>query len=69
MKGRRFTIVVEWQDGDVEDCDEITVTATNRAGATSAARKKWKETVGSEYPTCVVRKVYATTPEWRLGFD
>jgi len=69
MKGRRFTVVVEWRDGEVEDCDEVTVIATNRAGATSAAKKKWKKTVGRDYPTCVVLKTYAITPEWRLGFD
>jgi hypothetical protein len=69
MKRRRFRVVVEWQDGDVEDCDEISVVATNGAGATSVARKKWRQLIEKKYPDCRSKRLFVLTPERRRGLD
>ncbi len=54
---RTWTVVVGWKDGPVEDADEVTVVAGTAAGATSAARRIWRLTIGAEWPRCEIVEV------------
>jgi len=58
---RTWTVVVGWKDGPVEDADEVLVVAVNAAGAASAARKKWRMTVGIDWPSCEITDVQVLT--------
>lgn len=57
MRNRIFRAVVIWQDGDVEDADDIQVFATSEAEAKREATKKWRLTVGLTWPHCKMREV------------
>jgi hypothetical protein len=47
---RTFTVLVEWEDGDVFDADEVVVEAKSAAEAKRSARAVWSSTNGAKYP-------------------
>lgn len=59
MKPKRWTVLIDWSDGDVEDCDEFTVRAMSRAEAVSSAVKEWIEKT-KEWPTCELTAITVT---------
>lgn len=59
---RRWTVLVDWVDGPVEDSDEVVVTADTPAAAIAAARKTWRVTIGAEWPRCKMTAVTILTP-------
>jgi len=59
----RFTVIMYWQDGEVEDADEMVVTAATPQGAVQAARRRWRETVGQTHPHCRLVKAWILTAE------
>lgn len=65
----RYTIVCEWSDsGEVEDADEVVVVADSPASALAKARKKWRMTIGAEWPQCRLLRSFLLTPERRAEF-
>ena len=54
MRARIFRAFVFWNDGGVEDADEIEVLAVDEEAAKSAAMRRWRTTVGIRYPQCCV---------------
>ena len=62
---KRYRVVCEWvdaMDNDHTDSDEIQVRAASAASAISKARKKWRLTVGAEWPRCRLEKTWILTP-------
>lgn len=51
---RKHVVIIDWQDGDVEDADEIAVFADSPAAAIEKARRKWRLTIGADYPHCKI---------------
>jgi hypothetical protein len=60
---RRWIVIVDWVDGNVEDSDEIVVRARTAAGATSKARAVWSITNRAEWPLSQIQKVFVLTPK------
>jgi hypothetical protein len=61
----RYTVICEWSDSGnaVEDADEIVVVTDTPALAVEKARKKWRLTIGAEWPTCRLTNAFVLTPE------
>jgi hypothetical protein len=68
MAQRKFVVLVDWIDGDVEDSDEIVVFADDAERAVLAARRKWKMTIGAEWPHCRILQSKVLTRSRLLGF-
>lgn len=65
-----YRVVCEWADANgVEDADEVSVRAESATAACSKARAKWRLTIGAEWPSCSLRKVFAVTPEKFAKFE
>jgi len=59
---RRFKVICEWT-GDVSmDADELIVSADNKESAIMKAKKKWRLTIGAEWPDARLGKVFILTP-------
>jgi hypothetical protein len=68
---KAYRCVCEWvdaDDNDHTDSDEIQVRATSAASAIAAARKKWRLTIGAEWPRCRLEKTWILTPSLMEGF-
>jgi hypothetical protein len=59
---KKWTVVIEWADGDVSDCDELHVYAETAAGATSKARKAWSRENLAKFPNLAIESVFVLTP-------
>ena len=60
---RKYTVVCEWSDAPVEDADEVVVHADSASEAVAKAKKKWRLTIGAEWPHCRLTKAFVLTPE------
>ncbi len=66
---RKYIVICEWSDSGpkggyaVEDADEVVVHADSASSAIAKAKKKWRLTIGSEWPTCPLTKVFILTPK------
>lgn len=64
---RRFSVICEWtdkggSDGEaVEDADEVVVHADSESDAIAKATKKWRMTIGAEWPNCRLARAFAVT--------
>jgi len=59
---RRFKVICEWT-GDVSmDADELIVSADSKESAIMKAKKKWRLTIGAEWPDARLGKVFILTP-------
>jgi len=65
---RRYCVLIDWVDGEVEDTDEIAVFADSAAEAITKARKRWRLTIGVRYPTCRIVESTVLTPKLRASF-
>lgn len=63
MHRRKYVLAVSWDDRGVEDADEVVVFAESAAEAKSAARSKWRLTIGAQWPHCRVTDVSILTPK------
>lgn len=63
MTRRKFVLAVMWDDRGVEDADEVVVYADSAAAAKSAARAKWRMTIGAQWPHLIVTDVVHLTPK------
>lgn len=67
----RHTVICEWSDqgsdggNEVMDADEVVVYADTPQAAIGKAKKKWRLTVGSEWPTCRLARAFISTPAQR----
>lgn len=68
MPQRTRVVLIEWIDGDVEDCDEVRVSAETDADAIRKAKARWRVTIGAEWPQCriVDSKILTTEKARRL---
>ena len=64
---RRFTVIVDWTDGEVADADEVVVFADSAEEAISRAKQKWRMTIAAQWPHCRLDKVWILSPSRRLG--
>lgn len=67
---KRYRVVCEWvdaMDNDHTDSDEIQVMATSAASAVSKAKKKWRLTIGAEWPRCRLEKTWILAPSHAEG--
>jgi hypothetical protein len=67
MAQRKFVVLVDWIDGDIEDSDEIVVFADNAERAILSAKRKWKISIGVEWPHCRIVELKILTPSRLLG--
>ena len=63
MVAKRLTVLIDWIDGDVEDSDEVRVSAESAAEAIRKARAKWRMTIGAQWPHCKIVSATILTPE------
>lgn len=63
MARRRFSVGISWDDRGVEDTDIVTVYADDVGEAKLQARKKWRMTIGAEWPHCKMTEVWIFAPE------
>lgn len=63
MTRRKFTLAVNWNDRGVEDADEVVVYADTADEAESAARAKWRMTIGARWPHLAMTDVLILTPK------
>jgi hypothetical protein len=61
MPQKRWIVWVDWVDGDTEDTDEVCVHAESAARAKAAARKRWTDTNGAEWPDARIQSVRVAT--------
>lgn len=61
-------VLISWIDGDVEDCDEVRVSADTDAEALRKARQKWRMTIGAQWPHCRIIWSKILTPAIARGF-
>ena len=54
----RYRAVCEWESDLTIDADEITVCADSAESALEKARKKWRMTIGAEWPDCKLGQVF-----------
>jgi hypothetical protein len=65
---RKRTVIVEWEDSGVEDADEIVVYSDTLAQAVDKAKKKWRMTIGAEFPSCRLVNAFVLTKERSAEF-
>lgn len=71
----RYTVICQWEDSGadggyaVEDADEIVVVTDTLAEAVSKARRKWRVTIGAEWPHCRLTNAFVLTPEKLAEFS
>jgi len=64
---RKHTVICEWSDSGpkggiaVEDNEQVVVHAESANEAIAKAKKKWRLTVGLEWPTCRLTNAYVLT--------
>lgn len=68
MGTRTFTVLVDWEDGEVFDTDEFVVAAKSAAEAKKMARAMWSATNGAKYKSCRVEKVLILTKRMMRSF-
>jgi hypothetical protein len=51
-------VVCEWENELTMDADEMTVFADSAESALDKARKKWRLTIGAEWPDCTLGQVF-----------
>lgn len=68
MPARRWIVLIDWIDGDVEDSDEVRVSAETAAEAIRKARTTWRMTIGAKWPHCRIAQSKILTPDMTRGF-
>ena len=54
----QYRVVCEWENDLTMDADEMTVFADSAESALDKARKKWRLTIGAEWPDCKLGQVF-----------
>lgn len=54
---RKHLLIIDWIDGNVEDSDEVVVFAASEDEAESKGRRKWRTTIGAQWPHCRITKI------------
>lgn len=67
MAKKRWSVIVDWTDGEVDDADEVIVFADSAAEAISRARQKWMMAVCAAWPDCRFNRAWILTPSRRRG--
>ena len=68
MARKRFTVLIDWADGDFEDSDEVVVMAGSASEAVKAAVEQWGRFTSSRYPHCTMRDATILTRQVIEGF-
>jgi hypothetical protein len=53
----------------VEDADEVSVSAESPSDACAKAKKQWRLTLGSQWPSCKLERAFAVTPKKSTEFE
>jgi hypothetical protein len=65
-----YRVVCEWADANgVEDADEVFVRAESATAARAKAKAKWRLTIGTQWPSCSLRRVFTMTSEKFADFE
>lgn len=62
---RNYTVVLEWsdrRDGEA-DADEIWVSAASEHEAIAEGKKRWRLTIGAEWPSCRLTRAWVLNKE------
>jgi hypothetical protein len=54
----QYRVICEWESDLTIDADQISVYADSQESALEKARKKWRLTIGAEWPDCRLGKVF-----------
>jgi len=54
VRKKAYRVIVFWQDGGVEDADELTVSAVGEEAALAEASRQWRLAFGPRWPTCKI---------------
>jgi hypothetical protein len=54
----QYRVICEWEGDLTIDADQITVYADSAESAMEKARKKWRLTIGSQWPDCKLGQVF-----------
>lgn len=66
MLRNEWTVLIDWQDNDVEDTDEIQVEGARTAmQAISKAKRQWRDTYGAAWPNCRINRIRILTERLR----
>ena len=68
MARKRFTVLIDWADGDFEDSDEVVVMAGSASEAVKAAVEQWGRSTSSRYPHCIMLDATILTRQVIEGF-
>lgn len=68
MARKRWTVVIDWADGDFEDSDEVVVMAGSASEAVKAAVDQWGRVTSSRYPHCIMLDATILTRQVIEGF-
>ena len=58
----KYTVICEWVNALTIDADQIAVYAESQEAAIEKARKKWRLTIGAEWPDCRLGEVFVVPP-------
>lgn len=64
----RYTVVCEWRDRGDFDADDVVVVTDTPEAAIDRAKKKWRLTIGAEWPQARLTDAWVVTPEKRAEF-
>lgn len=67
VASRMRIVLICWIDGDVEDCDEVRISAETDAEAIRKAKARWRVTIGAEWPHCRIIDSKILTTEKARG--
>jgi hypothetical protein len=68
MARKRWTVLIDWADGDFEDSDEVVVMAGSASEAVKAAVEEWGRAAASMYPHCIMLDAVVLTRQVIEGF-
>lgn len=54
---RKWTVLIDWEDGDVSDTDEMTIRAETEVEALIMVLSEWAAKTLLEWPSCTIQSI------------
>lgn len=54
---KKWIVLIDWADGDVEDTDEVAVKAANEAEALIKVISEWSAKTLPDWPNCMIKSI------------
>ena len=68
MPKTQWIVLIDWIDGEIEDSDEVLVSASSAAAAVKEAVQEWGRVTTSRYPHCMMLDANILTRQTIEGF-